>query len=294
MIYEETLSKVLGRESSPLNNAQDLALLQRDRVLLTGANGSLGVEISMLLQKSLVSYLATDIETCDVTDPQRVASVVHEYRPTLIVHLAADKHAPQGELSPFKTFDINTNGTWNVIAAKNSLPKPQSCRVVLASTCKSCDPETAYGASKLISERLILNDGGNVARFYNVVETAGNVFQIWNELEPKAEIEVTPCSRYFISAAEATSLLIRVMALGVDKSSTNGRFSFNPGPITFMPDLAKELFPGRTLKLINPRRGDRLNEPLIAKSETITEVGERLWRVSSPHDAIQQFNSDQD
>jgi FlaA1/EpsC-like NDP-sugar epimerase len=290
MISDETLRKVLARESSPLNNFNDLALLQKERVLLTGASGSLGVEISALFQKNLVTYLATDIETCDVTNLQRVTSVVHEFQPTLIVHLAADKHAPQGELSPFETFDINTNGTQNVIAAKNSLPKTQSCRIVLASTCKSCDPETVYGASKLIAERLILNDGGSVARFFNVVETAGNVFQIWDELDPKSEIEVTPCSRYFISAAEATSLLIRVMALGVDKTAPKGRFSFNPGPITYMPDLAKELFPGRTIKLVAPRRGDRLNEPLVAKSEKITEVTERLWQVSSPHDATHQFD----
>ena len=287
MIPSDYLEIVLGRKSTPLDNSQDLLSMADERILLTGAMGSLGVAITEILSRHKVQFLGTDIETCDVTNPQLVKEVISQFRPTLIVHLAADKHAPQGEINPLETFLINTSGTQNVIDAKNNLASDQNCRIVLASTCKSCDPETVYGASKLIAERLVLNDGGSVARFFNVVETAGNVFEIWGALDENSEIEVTPCSRYFISSAEATSLLLRVMALGSVKGSEKGRFSFNPGPITYMPDLASKLFPERNIKLIQPRRGDRLKEPLLAGSERVIELGDRLWKVVSPHDPVQ-------
>ena len=114
--------------------------------------------------------------------------------------------------------EVNVLGTRNVLAHA-----PEGSHVVTASTCKACEPETAYGASKLVAERVTLNAGGSVARFYNVVESSGNVFEIWSELDPSEPLEVTPCRRYFISLAEAVSLVVWTAIL------PPARYGFDPG-----------------------------------------------------------------
>lgn len=268
---------ILDRPETPLDIQSDLNGLKSARVIITGGRGSLGQLVGEILSKSEVDYLLTDIVECDVTDLQQVQEIFTGYKPTHVLHLAADKHAPEGELHPERTLDINTTGTLNVINVAREI----GSLVTLASTCKSCDPETVYGASKLIAERITLNHGGTVARFYNVVNTAGNVFEIWDKLSQDEIIHVAECYRYFISAAEATSLLIKSMSLS---ATTPGRYVFEPGISHFMPDIASRLYPQRRLGFIPPRRGDRRVEPLKAESERMSAVGERLIRVSSPHD----------
>jgi FlaA1/EpsC-like NDP-sugar epimerase len=274
---KQTIELILGRAEAPLNNQPDFEKLTQSRVLITGGNGSLGKQVARIFSQNVIDFLSTDIEECDVTNLERVMAVFDDYKPTHVLHLAADKHAPQGELHPESTFKVNILGTTNVLSAARAF----NSIVTLASTCKSCDPETVYGASKLVAERITLNDGGSVARFFNVVNTAGNVYEIWNELETSSNIQVAECYRYFISAEEATSLLIRTLALS---DSNPGRYIFEPGISHFMPDIARRLYPSRKIVFVSARRGDRRTEPLKAESERMSSHGERLIKVMSPHD----------
>jgi FlaA1/EpsC-like NDP-sugar epimerase len=178
MLSAESIKIILGRQDHTLDNTRDFDSLRSEKILVTGGMGSLGETLCDQFLNHQIDFLVTDIETLDVTSRDNVLEVLQKYKPTVIVHLAADKHAPQGELDPHSTFRINTVGTENIIWATKELRSEYLPKIVLASTCKSCDPETVYGASKLIAERLILNSGNSVVRFYNVIETAGNVFQI--------------------------------------------------------------------------------------------------------------------
>ena len=278
-VDKTTIELILARKEQPLDNSGDLAVLSKARVLITGGLGSLGQEVTKTFEAAGIDFLSTDVEDCDVTNRAQLFGRVEGYKPTHIMHLAADKHAPEGELYPEATFSINTVGTLNVFEAAAKV----GAVVTLASTCKSCDPETVYGSSKLIAERITLNNGGTVARFYNVVNTAGNVYEIWGSQASDSKIEVADCNRYFISALEAQSLLIRCVALS---SSSPGRYIFEPGISHFMPDIAKRLYSSRELVHIPPRRGDRRVEPLKATSEKMIPVVERLMRVESPHDPL--------
>lgn len=230
-------------------------------VWITGAAGSVG---SALLER-LPQAIGTDIDV-DVTDRAAVDKAARTIRPSLVLHCAGAKHAPEGETDPAHVAAVNIDGTQNILSVCS--------RVVLASTCKAADPETAYGASKLIAERIVLNAGGWVARFYNVRETQGNVFEIWANTDP---LPVMPCWRYFISLKDATDLMLALPAL------PPGRYTVDPGPAVFIPDLADELYPGREKALVQPRRGDRVREPLAARCETLTPH-EGLVRVEGPHD----------
>src|SRR5205814_9382005 len=144
---------------------EPLRELARERVLVTGAAGSIGAEIIQALESIGCPLLATDVDDLDVRYARGLLRAFRLFRPTVVYHLAGAKHAPEGEIDPLTVMEVNGQGTANVVAAGAAV----GSKVITASTCKSCDPETAYGASKLIAERLTLQGGGNVARFYNVV-----------------------------------------------------------------------------------------------------------------------------
>ena len=270
------LEAALGRPERPLPVDAALARLSRERVLITGAAGSIGTALTELLASENGSLRATDVDTLDVRLRASVQRTFGLFRPTLVFHLAGAKHAPEGEHWPQNVLEVNGVGTAHVLEAAGTV----GAHVVTASTCKACDPETAYGASKLLAERLTLAAGGSVARFYNVVETADNVFETWAQMEPALPLPVTACRRHFISLAEATALILTSAIV------SPGRYTVDPGSVREMADVAAALYPGRVQAQRPPRRGDRIAEPRLAASETLA-LGERgLERVLSAHDAV--------
>lgn len=237
-------------------------------IWVTGAAGSIGSALTASLTEETDTVLTTDLDV-DVTDRGAVDRFVRKHQPTLVFHCAGAKHAPDGEDDPGQVAWVNVQGTRNIIDSVYG-------RVVLASTCKAADPETAYGASKLIAERMVLNVGGVVARFYNVRQTSGNVFEIWKNTD--GPIDVTPCWRYFIDLDQAVDLIRKCAVL------PTGRYTVDPGESVFMPDLADELYPDRERRLVPPRRGDRVREPLHAACERLDKQVSGMIRITSPHD----------
>lgn len=279
MSYSD-VEKVLGRKQySQLLNIEDSLNLKDKKVLITGANGSVGTALRKRLDASGINYLATDIEGwleyMDITDFHQVFAVVNKYQPDYIVNIAGAKHAPDGEHETWRTLSINTIGTKNILDCA-----PPHCKVIQLSTCKSCNPEIVYGASKLIAERMVLNAGGSIARYFNVVESSGNVFEIWDALPEEAPIKVAPtCERHFISMGEAIGATLYAM-------ENPGRFIVNSGHLRLMGDVANDLYPDREKVIIEPRRGDRLTERFLSTSESIKKyhLDNSLIELKSIHD----------
>jgi FlaA1/EpsC-like NDP-sugar epimerase len=277
----EKVETILGRKVlSDLSEAEYKGKSD-EKLLITGAGGSIGQELIKRLNNSgFKNFLPTDVdgdfEKLDVTNENEVKNLFESYSPTKVINLAGAKHAPEGELTSWNTLNINTIGTLHLI---NNLPK--NSKIILTSTCKSANPEVVYGASKLIAERMVLNSGGSVSRFFNVVETSGNVFTIWDEVNENLPIDLAPtCERYFISIQEAVGLLIFTL------NNEPGRFLVNTVNITNMGDLANRLYPDRKKNIIEPRRGDRLSEKFISTSESVEKyyLNNSVVKVKSIHD----------
>lgn len=277
----EKVETILGRKVlSDLSEAEYKGKSD-EKLLITGAGGSIGQELIKRLNNSgFKNFLPTDVdgdfEKLDVTNENEVKNLLESYSPTKVINLAGAKHAPEGELTSWNTLNINTIGTLHLI---NNLPK--NSKIILTSTCKSANPEVVYGASKLIAERMVLNSGGSVSRFFNVVETSGNVFTIWDEVNENLPIDLAPtCERYFISIQEAVGLLIFTL------NNEPGRFLVNTVNITNMGDLANRLYPDRKKNIIEPRRGDRLSEKFISTSESVEKyyLNNSVVKVKSIHD----------
>jgi hypothetical protein len=63
------------------------------------------------------------------------------------------------------------------------------------------------------------------------------------------------------------------------------RYGFDPGRSRVMRDVAADLYPGRALHSVPPRRGDRLVEPLAARHEHVEQDAQAsLLRIVGAHD----------
>lgn len=260
---KDTIEKILGRRQRPVD--VDWDKYDGTRVFITGGRGSIGSALAYMLTDAGARVTVTDIDEYDVRTFKKIAQY------DLVMHLAAMKYAPEGEEAPADTVETNVVGTYNVLAAAGEI----GARVVAASTCKAVEPETVYGASKLIAERMVLNAGGTVARLYNVVPAAGNVFETWAGM--KDPVPVTACFRFFISLKEAVHL---VAACGVVDP---GRYTVDPGNARKMADVADAL--GRKWSVMPIRRGDRVVEPELGRNEYFEDAGHGLRRVVGAHDA---------
>lgn len=285
---QQELETILGREENTefieyVSNTFP-EYFRGKKILVTGGNGSLGNALADWFDAhSISSYYLLDVETdneikgrrihhCDIMTYNDIRDWTKNTKANYVFHFAAAKHAPVGEVEPLETMFLNVQGTQNIIEAIEDFGA-DGCRLILSSTCKSIMPETCYGASKLIADRLTLNAGHSVVRYYNVVQSSGNVFEIWSNTNKPV---VTPCTRYFISLDEAICLTL------YGALAEPGRYSIGPGEPRFMLAVAEDLEMKYTV--VDPRRGDRVVEPLIGPNEEITDYYGPIFKVVNYND----------
>jgi FlaA1/EpsC-like NDP-sugar epimerase len=150
--------------------------------------------------------------------------------------------------------------------------------MVLASTCKAADPETVYGCSKLVAERIALAAGGRVVRLVNVLHSPGSVTEIWNNTPVNESLPVCDATRLFIDKEQAMALLIGALTW------PSGRYGPGVTRVQHMDDVAASLWPDRPLRRVPLRRGDRRHERLVAQCEQVHTWQPGVLRIVGPHD----------
>ena len=239
-------------------------IFSNKKILVTGSSGSIGTEIIRKLRKYTSHITRADINI-DITKKQNI-SKLKKTKFDFAFHLAADKRADYAEVNPSKVTMLNILSTTNIT-------KLNVKKIILGSTCKAANPITSYGASKLICERIILNEGGNVARFVNVFDTSSSVTKIWGKISPKNKIPVTPCKRFFITLNEAVDLLL------FTASMATGRYSYRNLKKIHMKEVAKKIYPKRKLTNMKLRFGDRPVETLIGKTEKVRIINKDIIQI---------------
>ncbi len=151
------------------------------RILITGAMGQIGSELTELLSRKYgkSSVVVSDIRkpetlgddhefvSLDVTDAESISNVIRDYSITDIFHMAAILSAV-GEKKPEKAYQVNSNGTFNIL---NSALESDVNRVIIPSTIgvfgnetprentpdiTILRPRTMYGITKVNAELLAL------------------------------------------------------------------------------------------------------------------------------------------
>lgn len=247
---------ILGRTPVTIPLKESLAYLRGKRVLITGAGGSIGSELSRqllsggaerlylfghgensiyqidrelrLLQSEGVGEKASVVPIIgDMADRAYVDYIIGRTRCDVIFHCAAYKHVPMMEENPVAAVANNVFGTQNLLdaAARHGVK-----RFVLISTDKAVEPVSVYGVSKLLSEKLVLDaartasDSANFmfVRFGNVLGSRGSILPLFMEqIKNGGPVTVTSpdMERYFMTIPEACSLVLQTGGVGKNGES---------------------------------------------------------------------------
>ena len=146
------------------------------RVLVTGANGMLGLDLGAMLEGAGHEVLRTDVSKregmevpewlpLDITNTEQVQQFVKEHSPDAIFHGAAYTDVDGCERNPDLAYKVNGLGTWNLaaVAAERNIPILYISTDFIFDGKKETpytemdapNPLGHYGASKLAGERYV-------------------------------------------------------------------------------------------------------------------------------------------
>ncbi|MBN1519967.1 MAG: polysaccharide biosynthesis protein [Spirochaetales bacterium] len=323
---------LLGRSPVAVGLKESLAWLAGKRVMITGAGGSIGSELARQLLSAGVERLylfghgensiyqidhelrdlqsgGVGVSTAivpvigDLKDGPYLSFLLKRLRTDVVFHAAAYKHVPMMEANTVAAIQNNVFGTLNLV---NAALDADTRRFVLISTDKAVDPLCVYGASKQLSERVVLDaqdratrDGLNgnfmVVRFGNVLGSRGSILPLFmRQISQGGPVTVThpDATRYFMTIPEACSLVIKAGGAGSGGQS----YILDMGDPVPIRELAEQVIrfsgyePGVDIGIsyIGLRPGERVHERLHSALEDLqpTEHGSinRLVRRDGPFD----------
>lgn len=132
-------------------------------ILITGANGQVGQELAAA--QSPHRLIALTRAELDITDPHRVAAVVGECHPDIVINAAAYTRVDQAEADAEQAFAVNRDGVVNLASACRARDLPLlhvSTDYIFSGEEQGeyhedddARPVSVYGESKLAGERAL-------------------------------------------------------------------------------------------------------------------------------------------
>lgn len=292
---------LLGRDEIQLDTDQISTSIREKTLLVSGAGGSIGSEITRIvssfspkelillghgensiyqIHKELSKKYGKKIELipiiADIQDRERIFHIMERYQPDIVYHAAAHKHVPMMEYNPYEAVKNNVYGTKNMAEAAK---KAGVGTFIMVSTDKAVNPPNVMGATKRIAEMLVtsFNEPGKTkfaaVRFGNVLGSRGSVVPLFREqIRSGGPVTVTDfrMTRYFMTIPEASRLVIQAGALA------NGGeiFILDMGRPVKIVDLARKMielsgYTEEDIPVIETgiRPGEKLYEELLVASE---------------------------
>jgi len=240
------IADLLGRREIDTDVDAIGAYLTGERVLVTGAGGSIGSQLCQAIARYEPERLimvdrddsalhavqlsldgqamldSPDLILGDLRTPGFIQALFDENRPTIVFHAAALKHVTLTERFPEEAFLTNVAATRDLLleAASHDVR-----RFINISTDKAADPQCVLGYSKRVAERLTATVGRTLAperrfmsvRFGNVLGSRGSALLTFaSQLERGLPLTITDPSmeRFFMSVDEACQLVLQAGVLG--------------------------------------------------------------------------------
>ena len=318
-LREVQVEDVLGREPVVIELDRVGAYLRDQIVLVTGAGGSIGSELSrqiarvgprllvlldhaednlFQIDRELISewhFSRVESVLADCKEGDRMLEVMQRFKPDVVFHAAAYKHVPLMEANPLEA--VRNNAIATRIVAETAAVAGAS-RFVLISTDKAVDPQTVMGSSKAMAEAIVRSAAVrhpgtrfNSVRFGNVLGSSGSVVPIFrSQIERGGPVTVThpEMTRYFMTIPEAVQLVIRAADLDGDGDV----FVLEMGEPVKIVDLARNMIrlagyePDVDIEVefTSPRPGEQLHEHLLSAGERSEPTDEaRIVRAVPEH-----------
>ena len=303
---------LLDRPPRRLNHARAAALISGRNVMVTGAGGTIGSELTRqvlalgpasvaVVDASEYNLYAIDMalreagappvwraELADVRDRVRMEQLFRSVKPDLVLHAAALKHVPLMETHPSEAVLTNIAGA-RIVA---ELARDHASVFVFISTDKAVNPTNVMGATKRVAERTVraVSSGSRtraaIVRFGNVLGSTGSVAPLFErQIVEGGPITVTDPQmvRYFMTVQEAASLVLQAAALPADETGTGGVFVLDMGDPVRIDDLARQMI------LLHGLRPDKD----IAIAYTGLRPGEKLYEeIFYADEAVRRTDAD--
>lgn len=276
------------------------------RVLVTGAAGSIGSELSLQLASLGCGHLAMldqfdhglldSVERvrrlaphpqvtealCDVRDEGRLGAWMRRIEPDIVIHSAALKHVHLGERHPIECILTNLIGTRNALAAAVNAG---AAHFMLISSDKAAAPSCVMGATKRLAELYLkgfkmersCRTQLKSVRFGNVLGSQGSVLPRFEaQIASGGPLEITheDMERYFMSGEEAVGLILSVLAFEDRGAGDAASYYMEMGTAVSIVELARALMrkAGTTssIKITGLRAGEKLKEQLFDEYETVS------------------------
>jgi FlaA1/EpsC-like NDP-sugar epimerase len=275
--------------------------LDGKKILVTGGTGSIGSAIvRQLLNKNVdvVRIFSNDENSTfqieqelkehknvrflvgDIRDKDRLKKAMEEIN--IVYNAAALKHVPLCEYNPFEAIKTNVTGTQNIVDA--ALAEDVE-KVISISTDKAVNPVNTMGATKLLSEKLIINANFHkglkktvfsCVRFGNVIPSRGSAIPLFIEqIKQGKPITVTDpdMTRYILPISKAVDLVFKATSLAI-----GGEIFILKMPVIRMGDVVDLLVEESTSNMgknkedikvtfLGPRPGEKHFEELMTKTE---------------------------
>ena len=284
-----------------ITSKQKLAIskeLKNKVILITGGAGSVGFaltkeilsfpvkavrvldmdEHALFMMKRRISDKRLRLLLGNILDKERVEMAMK--KADIVLHTAAIKNIEISEFNPIETIDANINGTVNLI---KMVIRSQPKKFINISTDKAANASTLYGATKQLCEKVTSWAGNHIeetkfanVRFGNVIETRGNVFEVWNEeAKNNKPLSITDpkMRRYFFHVDEAVNFVLRCIPLA-NKGET-----FVPEMKSYkITELASKI--SKKHKIIGLRPGEKFDEILMSDEEkkNAKKIGD-IWMI---------------
>jgi len=254
------------------------------KVLITGGTGTVGKALISQNDNEYVSisrneenitnlkrlYPEVKCYVGNIEDKSLLLRVFKDVKPDVVVHAAAMKHIDLMETNPIAGCNVNVIGSLNVAEASiiNNVPI-----TIGVSTDKACLPESVYGASKYIMERVFMNTNTDenrfaLTRFANVAHSAGSVLPFWLKLkEAGLNLKLTDpdMNRLIFTKEEAASLINRT--IDFTRENGGGFIKSYKMKCVNMLDLAKVVSNAQPIDIVGKRPGEKTDEDLISERE---------------------------
>jgi FlaA1/EpsC-like NDP-sugar epimerase len=303
---------LLGRQSVQTDLASIRNKLEGKVLLITGAGGSIGSELSrqvcnfaprdvILLDRSenCLFKLGMELSTnrpqqhfvpviADIQDAGAMREIFALHRPDIVFHAAAYKHVPLMEQSCFQAVTNNIFGTYNVALVARQF----GCKTfVMISSDKAVNPTNVMGVTKRIAELINLGLQHEqtryvAVRFGNVLGSNGSVVPIFQQqIAAGGPVTVThpEARRYFMTIPEEVQLVLQASSMG----EASDIFVLEMGQPVRIVDLARNLIrlsglePDQDIRIIYTglRPGEKLFEELMLEGEGVKPTSHPKIRV---------------